>query len=229
MPASPKLVQFVQDMQKNPARALAYGSLVVGGLLLLVIFSSIIGAVTSSSGNTTIKVAEAPVGSDVSMYGGALKIRVTGVQKRPLSAFGPVSADDARVAMVALQIDAEVSFFRQAWANADTIPANMKAVLPVPESMVLSGVDKNGDAGSWSDFVTVQGQSQTDLTVYDLQDSVLPPDTVKLPGSFVFKVPIDATHLVLTIKDYGQGGKPGSGTPVQVYNIPLDVLPAAGS
>ena len=229
MAASSKLALFVRDMQANPSRAMAYGSLIVGSLLLLFTVFSVMNALGVFGGKGGTEVVYTKIGTDVTLYSGALKVRVTGVQKRPLSVFGPVSSEDANVTLVALQVDAEVSFFRNYWIAKDSMPLALSALLQAPRNMKVTGVNKNGQPGSWSDFVNIQKQATGDPTVYDLQNSQLPPDTVKLPGSFVFKVPIDATDLVLTLSDYGADGKGNAdGTPFATYSIPLDAVAVMG-
>lgn len=219
-----EIAKVIHEIRRNPTKAITYGSLVGGGILLAVLLVTMLSAWGVFGGGDKTDDIAVPLNQEISLYGGALKVWVTGVQKRPLSTFGPVSDDDIQQRLVALQVDIKIQYVGSSWTGKER-PQSVGDLLRTapPTTMQVSGISKQtGAPGVWLNLVQVQN-AETDGGIYDMQARPVPEDAATISGSFVFKVPIDAADMALILADYGEGRQANrSGMPRRIYRVPLD-------
>lgn len=223
------LKKVIREVLKNKTRSLTYAILGGGVLMLVVLVLFILNAwgVFGGEKDRTEDIIT-PLNQEVSLYGGALKVWVTGVEKRPLTVFGAASPDDVQQGLVALQVDLRVQYIGTAWEDSNK-PSKLGELLRTtdPPTIQVVGIGRQtGAPGVWTSLVAA-ASGLTDGGIYDLQDRPIPEDAATLEGSIVIKVPIDAAEMSLVLYDYGRGKQANrSGEPRFVYRIPLDARPA---
>lgn len=162
------------------------------------------------------------------MCNGAMKLSVTGMQRRPTSVFsgssiqggsqGMDGTSDSQVSAatetdIAIQVDISYTWnvntyiqaVTAAGGQASTAPSSLIDVLVPGTLMYVSGTDADGNPYMSADIISPPAQEDVNALAinaqwdYDVLNSPLPETSVTKTGSFLLRVPSTVNNLKLVI------------------------------
>lgn len=184
------------------------------------------------------------------MCNGAIKLTVTGMQRRPMSVFAGSSIEGARGEMdgssessvgaasaatdIAIQVDVSytwnLSTYQQA-TGGGSVPLSLKDVLLPGSLMYVTGTDPDGNPYTTADIIVPAAQENVNALAinaqwdYDVLNSPLPETSVTKTGSFLLRVPSTVNNLSLVIMTPMGGQELSADAPntgeTYIYELPL--------
>lgn len=205
--------------------------LLVGSLCLICPIALTACEAPSSNENTAVQVDQTSYKIETNavnnMCNGAMKMMVTGMQRRPMSIFSganisagnaldstsDTTVGEASTTDIAIQVDISytwnTSTYTQALAAAGEtspqVPTTLIECFAPGTLMYVTGTDADGNPYMSADIISPEAQEDVNALAinaqwdYDVLNSPLPETSVTKTGSFLLRVPSTVNNLSLII------------------------------